>query len=89
MKQGDVISSLLFNFALEYAIRRVDVKQEALILNGTHQIIVYVDDVNILSGRVYTIKKNTEILVVAGKEIGLEVNADETEFMIIYRDQNA
>ena len=38
----------LFNFALEYAIRRVQVHQDGLKLNGTHQLLAYVDDDNIL-----------------------------------------
>jgi hypothetical protein len=46
-------------------------------LNGTHQLLIYADDVNILGGRVHTIQKNTEALVVANK-IGREVNADKT-----------
>jgi hypothetical protein len=47
-------------------------------LNGTHQILVYADDVNILGRIVQIIKKNTEALVVSSKEIGLEVNAEKT-----------
>jgi hypothetical protein len=47
------------------------------------------DDVNILGGSVHTVKKNAEALVVATKEIGLEVNADKTKYMIMPRDQNA
>jgi hypothetical protein len=46
-------------------------------LNGTHQLLVYADDVNILGGSVHTLKENAEALVVASKENGLEVNADE------------
>ena len=53
------------------------------------QLLVYVDDVNILGGSVYTTKKNTESLVVASKETGLEVNADKTKYIVIPRDQNA
>jgi len=58
-------------------------------LIGTHQLLVYADDVNILGGRVHAIEKNTEALVVASKEIVLEVNADKTKYMVMSRDQNA
>ena len=80
---------LLFNFALEYAIRSVHVNQDGLKLNGTHQILTYADGVNILGGRARTVKKNAEALVVATKEIGLDVNADKFKYMIMSGDQNA
>ena len=53
----DVLSPLIFNFALEYAIRRVQVNQDGLQLNGTHQFFVYANDVNILDGSVHTTYK--------------------------------
>jgi hypothetical protein len=58
-------------------------------LNGTHQLLVYADDVNILGGSVHAIKKNTAALVVTSKEIGLEVTAEKTKYMVMSRDQNA
>jgi len=67
----------------------VHVNQDGMKLNGTHQLLVYADDVNILGGNVYTIKENTEALVVASNEIGLDVNADKTKYMVVSRDQNA
>jgi len=86
LKQGDALSPLLFTFALEYAIRRVQVNQDGLKLNGTHQLLAYTDDVNILGGSVDTVKKNEEALVDATKEIGLEVNAHKTKCMTVSRD---
>jgi hypothetical protein len=58
-------------------------------LNGTHQLLAYVDDVNILGGSVHTVKENVKALVVATKEIGIEVNAVKTKYMGMSRDRNA
>jgi hypothetical protein len=58
-------------------------------LNGTHQLLVYADDVSILSGSIHTIRKNTKALLIASKEIGLEVNAEKTKYMVMSQDQNA
>ena len=57
--------------------------------HGTHQLLAYADDVNILGGRVHTVKENAEALGVATKETGLDVNADKTKYMVMARDQNA
>ena len=79
---------LLFNSALEYTIRRTQVHQNGLKLNGTHQILVYADSVHILGGSAHTIKENKDALVVASKAIGLEVNAYKTKYIVMSRDQN-
>ena len=83
MKQKDGLPPLLFNFPLEYAISRVQVNLNGLKLNGTHQLLVYADDVNILGGSINIIKKNAEALVVASKKTGLEVNADNSKYMVM------
>jgi hypothetical protein len=58
-------------------------------LNGTHQLLVYADDVNILGGSTHSIKKNAENLVMASKETGLDVNAEKTKYTVMSRNQNA
>ena len=75
-------------FALEYAIRRVQVSQDGWKLIGTHQLLVYAD-VNVLGGSIHGIKKNTEPLVVTSQETGKGVNPDKTKYMVMSRDQNA
>jgi len=89
LKKGDALPPLLLIFALGYATFWVQVNQDGLKLNGAHQLLVYADDVNILGGRVHTVKKNTEALIVASKETGLELNAGKSKSMIVSRDQTA
>ena len=89
MKQGDALSPLLFTIAFDYTIRKFQVNQDGLKLNGKFQLLVYADDVNILGGSVQTVKRNSEALVFAGKENRLEVNVDKTKYMVMSGDQNA
>jgi hypothetical protein len=86
LKQGDALSPLLFNFALEYAISRVQDNQVGLKLNGTRQLLAHADDVNLLGDKIDTINKNTETLIDASEEVGLEVNVEKTKYMLESRD---
>jgi len=70
LKQRGAVLPLLFNFALQYAIRRVQVNQDDLKFNGTPQLLVYADDINTIGGSIQAIKKITEALVTS-KKIGL------------------
>ena len=85
LKQGDALTPILINFASAYAIRGVKTNEEGLKLNGTHQLPVYADEVNVLRGSMRTVKKNTEALLVAN-ENGLDVNAEKTKCMVTSRD---
>jgi hypothetical protein len=82
--EGDALSPLLFNFALEYAIRKVQENQ-----NGTHQLMAYADNVNTVGEYIDTMQKNTKALLDASKEVGLEVNPEKTKYMLVSRCQKA
>jgi hypothetical protein len=78
LKQEEALLTLLFNFALEYAIIKVQENHVGLKLNGTHQLLAYADDVNLLKDNIDTINKNTETSVDTNKKVGLEINVGET-----------
>jgi hypothetical protein len=88
LKQADTLAPLLFNFALEYAIRKVQENQVGLKLNGAHQLLAYADNMNLLGDNIDTIEKNTEALADTSKNIGLEINVEKTKYMLLSCHQN-
>jgi hypothetical protein len=56
--------------------------------NGTHQLQAYANDVNLLGVNIDTIKTNTGTLINASKEVGLEINVEETKYMLLSSHQN-
>jgi hypothetical protein len=83
------LTTLFFNFALEYVIRKIQENLVGLKLNGTHQLLVYVNDVNLLGYYIHTIQKITEALTGANKETGIEVNAEKTKHTLMSPHHNA
>jgi hypothetical protein len=75
-KYGHALSPLFFNFIIEYAVRKVQENQVGLKLNGTHPLLVYADDVNLLGDIINIIKENKESLIGAS-EVGLDVNREK------------
>jgi hypothetical protein len=86
--KGDALLPLLLNFALGFAVSNGQENRVGLKLNGTHQLLAYADDVNLLRDNIDTIKKNTETLIDASKEVGLEINLVITKYMLLSRHQN-
>ena len=78
LKQGDALLPLIFNFPLENAIRKVQETNFGLYMNGTHQVLAYADDVNLI-GDIRTIERNADVLLNACKDIGLAVNTGKTK----------
>jgi hypothetical protein len=81
LKQGDALSPMLFNFTLEYVVRKIQEKQVGLKLIGAHHSLVYVDDVNLLADNIDTMRRAQNCDV--SMEAHLEVNSEKTVYMLL------
>jgi hypothetical protein len=77
------------SYGLECAIRKLQENQVGLELDGTHQLLVYADDIKLLGDSVNTIKENKEALLEASRDIGLEIDAEKTKYMVMSRHSNS
>ena len=84
----DALSPLLLNFALEYAIRRVQENTIGLELNEKYQLLVCTDDVSMLIDNLQTLWDNVEIFIKASRDIALEANSQKTKYMTIPHHQH-
>jgi hypothetical protein len=80
---------MLLNFFLEYTVRKIQENEVCLELNVTHQLLVYADDVALLGDSANSIKENSETLLEASRDIGLEINAEKTKYMIMSHYPNS
>jgi hypothetical protein len=83
LKQGDVLTLLLYNFSLEYTIRKVQENQVRLKLNETHDLLVCADDVKLLGDNISTIRKNTEAVIHSNMAVDVEVNTETDDSNLV------
>jgi hypothetical protein len=89
LNHGDALLLLLFNYALDYVIWKVQENQVSLEISGTHQLLVYADNINLLGDNKNNIIENTETLLEARRNAGLEINAEKAKYMIMSHHQNS
>jgi hypothetical protein len=89
LENGGALLPLLYSFALEYTIIKIQENQVGLKLNKTHQLLVYDDDVTLLGDNIHTINKNIDVLTDASKAAGLELDTEKTKYMFVSCHQNA
>ena len=85
LKQGDGLAPILFNIALEYAIRRLGINQTHSLFEGNNQILAYADDVNIMSRDQNTAFDILRKLQESAKDVGLQINTEKTKYMEMKR----
>ncbi|CAG4936030.1 unnamed protein product [Colias eurytheme] len=88
LKQGDALSPLLFNLALEYVIRKVLCLNGGVNLNGQHKVIGYADDLAMVGETKQQVTEAVACLKEEAAKIGLSINDTKTEYQHMRRYRN-
>jgi hypothetical protein len=87
LKHGYALSALPLSFNPEHVIEKENNTNLGLDMNGTHQVLAYADNVNLLGVDIRTIKGKVEILFIGCNYIGLAINTRKTKYMEVGRHQ--
>lgn len=74
---------MLFNLALEAAVRRAGIERERTLINGSYQILAYADDINLMERSIKSVKEVFYKLEQEAQNLGLKVNEEKTKFMVV------
>lgn len=86
VRQGDGLSPVLFNLALEFVFRKASLPQDDYLLNKSLQVLAYADDICILGHNATTVQDCFSKLDEEGRKIGLQVNTDKTKYMVMAKE---
>lgn len=87
VRQGDPLSTLLFNAALELTIRKSGINRSGTLLNKSHQCLAYADDILLIARSRKKLEEVAGDLFKTAKQIGLQINKSKTKYMELKNKQ--